>query len=351
MNRGHISLAEDTQDWYPLAAMRDCVKALVSCVLLLPAIAACGSHNTALTLPTHERFDSALGTGTTASQVLIEPRDGYRPLVRMINKAQTTIFVEVYILTDKRIVHALQRAEAEGVSVYVMLEPQPFGMGRQPQQQRDMLEASGIATRWTRPGFLLTHAKFMVFDDRIMLISTANFSRSAFSHNREFLVVDHVRRDVRQISNIFRADWDRISPIIDDANLLVSPVNARTKLLQLLKRARHSVDIYSEEFADAPLERVLARAARKISIRIILPKNASAPAVSYFRRHRVPVRELQKPYIHAKALIVDDRLAYVGSENFSTTSLDGNREVGILLQGDVVSQLAKLFTSDWRRAG
>jgi cardiolipin synthase A/B len=330
--------------------MRDLAKVFIACAVLASFLAACGSRQTAVALPAHASFDSKLGAGMTTSQIWSEPRDGYRPLVRMINKAQTIIFVEVYILTDKRIVHALQRAEAEGVSVYVMLEPHPFGMGTQPQQQRDILEASGIPTRWTRPGFQLTHAKFMVFDDRVAVISTANFSRSAFSNNREFLVVDRVRKDVRQISNIFRADWDRISPVIDDANLLVSPLSARAKLLQLLERARHSVDIYSEEFADLALEKSLADLARKIKIRIILPKNASPPAVTYFKQHGVPVRELKKPYIHAKALIVDGRLAYVGSENFSTASLNDNREVGILLRGGVVLSLEKIFRGDWRRA-
>jgi cardiolipin synthase A/B len=43
------------------------------------------------------------------------------------------------------------------------------------------------------------------------------------------------------------------------------------------------------------------------------------------------MRLLLAPYMHAKLLVADDVLAFTSSENFSTTSLDENRELGIVL--------------------
>jgi phosphatidylserine/phosphatidylglycerophosphate/cardiolipin synthase-like enzyme len=56
-------------------------------------------------------------------------------------------------------------------------------------------------------------------------------------------------------------------------------------------------------------------------------------------------------YIHAKAIIVDDMKAFVGSENFSGPSLDDNRELGIIFsKPDIISSIQKTFESDWAGA-
>jgi phosphatidylserine/phosphatidylglycerophosphate/cardiolipin synthase-like enzyme len=56
-------------------------------------------------------------------------------------------------------------------------------------------------------------------------------------------------------------------------------------------------------------------------------------------------------YIHAKVIIADNKEAFVGSENFSSTSLDQNRELGIIVSDPaVVSQLSATFAKDWQSA-
>ena len=56
-------------------------------------------------------------------------------------------------------------------------------------------------------------------------------------------------------------------------------------------------------------------------------------------------------YIHAKAIVADGKLAFIGSENFSDGSLDANRELGLLFsKSDVVAQLEAVFRSDWQNA-
>jgi cardiolipin synthase A/B len=55
--------------------------------------------------------------------------------------------------------------------------------------------------------------------------------------------------------------------------------------------------------------------------------------------------------MHAKLLVVDGTLALTGSENFSATSLDENRELGIIV-GDpsAVGVLSHTFGQDWASA-
>ena len=58
------------------------------------------------------------------------------------------------------------------------------------------------------------------------------------------------------------------------------------------------------------------------------------------------VVEVQSPYIHAKLIIADSK-AFIGSQNFSTSSLDTNREVGIFLTGGPVNTLLHQFNQDF----
>ncbi|MBU2739998.1 phospholipase D-like domain-containing protein, partial [Acidithiobacillus concretivorus] len=73
--------------------------------------------------------------------------------------------------------------------------------------------------------------------------------------------------------------------------------------------------------------------------------------VAFLRAHGVQVRLMAvKPiYMHAKAVISGNE-AFVGSENFSVTSLESNREIGLLLNGRPVSELQAQFNRDWARA-
>ena len=53
--------------------------------------------------------------------------------------------------------------------------------------------------------------------------------------------------------------------------------------------------------------------------------------------------------MHAK-LIVGDRFAFLGSENFSWASLNRNREIGILLGPPDARRLRDQCARDWRAA-
>ncbi|MGI8969011.1 MAG: phospholipase D-like domain-containing protein [Chloroflexota bacterium] len=283
--------------------------------------------------------------------LLTEPQSGEKPLIRAIDAAQQRVFVECYLLSNRRIVRALERAESQGVQVLVLLERKPVGLGTQPARMADELHAAGIGVRWTSSRFALTHAKFMVLDDRVAVISTANFSAAGFHTDRDFVAMDYRLADARQLSNIFRADWDRIHPAFEDPALIVAPVYARGDVDGLILGARRSVDVYAEEVVDATVESLLiARAKQHVRVRVLLPPGASIPAVQLLTGQGVLVRTLNAPYIHAKALIVDHMRGYIGSENLSTQSLDRNREVGIWLGTGGLSTVERRFNADWMRA-
>ena len=215
-----------------------------------------------------------------------------------------------------------------------------------------LLHSVGIAVHWRPTGFQYSHAKFIVIDDRLLVLSSANFSQAGFSSDRDFVLVDRAPDDVREASNIFRSDWDGIGPTLIDLNLLVSPSNARAKLGSLCARARRTLDLYAEEVQDARMVKRLVKVARRgVRVRIIAAtiagpsKRALTSAGIALKVASVGLTHL---YVHAKAVIVDDKVAFVGSENLSGTSLDANRELGVLVANQAaVRTLVHTFDRDW----
>lgn len=312
-------------------------------LILAFSLASCGSpHGTPTSSPLPPSGPIA------ATRLFVEPSDGPEPLVSFIGHAQRSLFVEIYILTDSRIVHALERASAEGVDVRVILEPRALGMGTQPEAVADELRAAGIEVRFSSVHFPLDHAKFAVADDARVLVSTANFSRSAFSSNREFLVVLSDRAIVHSLSNLFRRDWDHLPAFPESQSLVVSP-GARPVFLRLIARTRHTLSVDGEELLDMGIVRALERASRRgVRVRILLP--ISPAFLPSLRSYRIEVRVLRSPYMHAKMMLSDGRVAIVGSQNLSTQSLERNREVGVEIKGRLLRRLRAVFLQDWAAA-
>ncbi|HLL51444.1 MAG TPA: phospholipase D-like domain-containing protein, partial [Thermomicrobiales bacterium] len=63
------------------------------------------------------------------------------------------------------------------------------------------------------------------------------------------------------------------------------------------------------------------------------------------------VRLASGHYIHAKIIVADGERAFVGSQNLSATSLDQNRELGIIVDDPVnLARLMRTFEADFRSA-
>ena len=59
---------------------------------------------------------------------------------------------------------------------------------------------------------------------------------------------------------------------------------------------------------------------------------------------------LTNPFVHAKAMIVDGKAAYVGSINLTAVSITQNREVGVILtQATEVKRLVDTMNADFAK--
>ncbi len=298
--------------------------------------------------------------GATGVQVFVEPDAGEAPVLHAIEGANVSLEVEVYLLTDRTVTNALEDAAARGVDVRVLLEPHPFGFGTVSAQKIiEALNAAGVHAQDSDPAYYYTHAKFLIVDGATLYVLTANLSRSGLGGtssgaNREYGVITTNRQDVAEARAIFAADWSHApTPTLTDPRLVVSPVNARGTLTALIATAHRSLSVEDEEMYDTASEDALIAAARRgVDVEVVLPppsgSGSYASDVTRLLSGGVHVRYLGAPYVHAKLLIADGTAAFVGSENFSATSLDQNRELGIIVSDPhALVTLGATFAQDW----
>ena len=302
------------------------------------------------------------GLGVQGVQVFVEPEAGDHPITNVIGSAKKSVWLEMYLLTDRNVIRALEEAANRGVDVRVMLEPHPFG-GGSPARTMDQLKAAGAKVEDSNPSFALTHEKGLIIDGSTAYIMTSNFSRAALGgssgssgySNREYDIIDTNPQDVQAVTAIFQSDWERTTAQFNDPNLVVSPVNSRNAFVALISSAHSTLLIENEEMNDTAIEQALANAAQHgVHVQVILPAprgssgDSNSQGIDTINQGGVEVREDPRLYMHAKIIVVDGQKAFVGSENISTQSLDQNRELGIIISDQgVLHTLQQTFQHDW----
>jgi len=101
-----------------------------------------------------------IGSGVQGVHVFVEPNDGDRVITNAIAGAQKSVLLEMYLLTERKVISALEEAAQRGIDVRVLLEMHPYGSGSvSPRETLDRLQAAGVKAQGTNPAFALTHEK------------------------------------------------------------------------------------------------------------------------------------------------------------------------------------------------
>lgn len=346
--------------------------------------------------PTIDNFGSfSAADGTTAVRRVASVSSGLRmftypdaintPVLAAIQGAKKTIDVQVYMLTDDDLVQALIAAAKppRNVRVRVLLEANPFtgtpgptpspsaagtvttqdtgGSFNPNSKAMRSLRGTPVQAAWSSPQFVYTHEKAMIIDKGLVKqavwIMTANMSKAARINNREYLVVDSNEEDIVEAQHIFDSDWGNktYTPGPAAAHLVISPNNSRAQLMGLIESATKTLSIGVESYGDPEIQqRLINKAKAGVQVQVLLAdptKYPDSPIPGLARELKAGgcrVKYAIKPYYHAKTIIADNQTVYTGSINFSTNSMNNNRELGILYsQTDLVQQVVKTYAQDF----
>src|SRR5450432_831189 len=69
----------------------------------------------------------SVGSGVQGVRIFVEPDAGDSVITDAIAGAKKTILLEMYLLTERKVINALEEAAQRGIAVHVMLEQHPYG--------------------------------------------------------------------------------------------------------------------------------------------------------------------------------------------------------------------------------
>ena len=292
------------------------------------------------------------GVIPTSSNVTIQvqPSDFGKAIEAAIRAAKTSVHMTMYLLTDTTIIDALGDLKDAGKDVKVVLNQSFPPNGGDNSSAFTKLKARGVSVVYAPAAYTFTHAKAVVIDSAKVLIMTMNLTQTSAKDNREYIATDSDPADVADCEKLFAADFANQGVKVD-GKLIVSPqaassIEPRSRLKALIDSAKVSLDVEVQSLSDDTLTDAIILAHKdKVAVRVVLATGNDMTAgqmdeITKLKAAGVPVRGLAAPYIHAKALVVDNAKVFVGSQNFTNTALLQNREIGVVT--DAATEVAKV---------
>jgi PLD-like domain/Putative Ig domain len=327
----------------PTSGLRRLPPALAALAAVILAIACCLAVGA---LPARAASDFSL---------VILPDQGENAIYNFVNSATSSVNVTIYELNDTTLENDLIAREKAGADVRVILDQAQKSYNTAAY---NALTAGGVGVVWSSTAFTYTHQKTITVNDDESYISTGNFDTTYYATSRDYGVFDTDANDVAAIVAVFNADYAHTSITPSDGDDLVwSPTDSQTRLLALINGATKTLDIEQEEFSDtAIVNAIVAASKRGVAVRIVLEDPSSySSEVSEVEAAGAQVTGYSSStgfYIHAKTIIADDgtsaQKAFAGSENFSSNSLNDNRELGLIVSdAGVVNGLETTFDGDF----
>ena len=343
-----------------------------------------------------------VGQGAPAPAIavtLLETGDAcFEAIEASIAAATHHIHLEYYLWTPDRVGTRLRDRLADqaraGVRVRLLLDA--IGSDRANRRFLQPLRDAGVQVAWFNPigprrlrlrhVNFRTHRKIVVCDGRIGFTGGINVS-DAHSHIQQGadawrdLHLGIEGEPVHRLQFIFLEDWyfatgqeplePEFFPHFAEAAgpwlqvVESGPDNDRHAIAKLyfaaIAGAQRQILLVTPYFVpnEALTAALITAALRGVEVQLLAPKQSdswlvSAAARSYYDElvgAGVTIHEYGPPMLHAKLLVVDERIAAVGSANFDNRSLTLNFEaMAVLYDAGLAGQLARGFAADSRHA-
>lgn len=277
---------------------------------------------------------------TTTYTLITEPDQGLTPIYNLIATATKSIDMTMYELTDVTVMDAFSAAAAKGIAVRVILN-QSGSEKATNTPAYNFLQKYKCGVHWSNPAFSITHQKTITIDSAVSAIMTLNLTPVDYALTRDFAVITNNVADVAAIETTFNADYTNAKITAPTGeNLVWSPSNSLSSLLALINGAQSSLLLSQEEFEETQLENALVAALKRgVAVTLVQENlenkyNTTLTALKADGAKIAVYTSSTGYYIHAKTVLADYGTAtaklFLGSENFTSNSLQNNRELGLI---------------------
>lgn len=306
---------------------------------------------------------TACGSSTVTHTLYVFPENdsSVTPLYALVNNAQHTIDMTMYALQDTTFSADLVAACNRGVTVRVVLD-QNNEKSANTSAFNQINAAKNCSAVWANTAFQATHQKTIILDGAQVAIMSLNLQSKYYSTTRDYALVENDSTDIAAIQATFNADYAAgttstgASGASDFSyqpgagnDLIWSPTTAQAAMLGIINNAQSTLLIENEEMGASNIVSALKSACQRgVTVHIAMVDQTSYES-NFTALEGAGCKVNVYPdtttgfYIHAKAVIADYGLStqkiYMGSINYSSASMNNNRELGVYISDTASAQL------------
>jgi cardiolipin synthase A/B len=295
--------------------------------------------------------------------ILSHPPKIYKQMLKDIESAKKTIFLETYIYDDDKIGQKFKRLltkkAKEGAKVYLLIDA--WGSKVRKKYFKELIKNKGkvrffreikYVTRFLSKNHERNHRKLLIIDKKISYTGSINITASCLNWRELVLrlegdISNSLYQSFIKSWNMFnKLKYKEIKNLIYKNQKIINdtPLYPTTKThknyLKLIKNARKQILIETPYFIPTPkIIHALSRAiSRKVEIKIILPQTSDVKIIDILRtaylgqlhKKGIKIYFYTPKNLHSKLLIVDNQYFILGSSNLDYRSFIHQYEINLL---------------------
>jgi cardiolipin synthase len=125
-----------------------------------------------------------IGGQSVELRMLSEDIDGLKRIIEEIDKAQKNIRIAMFTWTHPKLTSAIIQAKERGVDVDIIIDKNSY----EARELQKKFKSNGVKCRLSKKEALLHH-KFAFVDDHLLIMGSANWTRSAFTINSDCYIL------------------------------------------------------------------------------------------------------------------------------------------------------------------
>lgn len=251
-------------------------------------------------------------------QVMLTPGERRPAILAAIDAARSHVRLSMFRCTDFKVLDKLAEALNRGVTVELLLTQRAKGWEKKIREIGNYIESMGARVHRYGLAGIKYHAKYLVVDDSLAIISSANLTMKCFEKTSDFLLVTRDPAVVTSLIRLFEADVASPGAPLDSGlspRLIIGPDESRAGFQRMIAAAAKTLRIVDHRVRDPQI------------LALLKERERAGVDIQVYGKRAIPGLKS-----HGKLMIIDGELAVLGSISLSPPGLGMRRELSVVIE-------------------